>query len=289
METPIPITIPLFYDTYSLLFSQGLLGTYLCEIPCPKCSSIPYPQIPSAALELTKSTVYRTAFILEKDDFGIDKVIKCKAKIALTRCSLCKSRYRVLPADFLPFKLYSLPVIELTVSLYNQGDLSLRDVAWYQLYGDRTPEHTTLHAWTEGLGAFCLGRPIGEVATALPANRIMAEFTIRFPSMKSFSSTPVSINRKRYRSEARRQRLKACKRFENVCTIINAKSSFKFSELNRLIVSWGNSYGLGFRTGIRCTPVEHIVSADMLSWRQTSIKEPLSCPIHGRSPPGDSK
>jgi hypothetical protein len=28
---------------------------------------------------------------------------------------------------------------------------------------------------------------------------------------------------------------------------------------------------------------------DMRSWRQISTKEPLSCPIHGRSPPGGSK
>jgi hypothetical protein len=28
---------------------------------------------------------------------------------------------------------------------------------------------------------------------------------------------------------------------------------------------------------------------DVRSWLQISTKEPLSCPIHGRSPPGDSK
>ena len=235
------------------------------------------------------SAVNRTAFILEKDDFGIDKVVKCEAKIALARCVLCKSRYRVLPADFLPYKLYSLPVIELAVNLYNRGNFSLHQVVWDQLYGEHNPRRSTLHAWTEGLGAFCLGRPIGEVATALPATRIMAEFTIRFPSMKSFSSIPVSINPQRYRSQARQERLEACKRFETVCTVIDANSSWKFSELNRLMVSWGNSYGFGFRTGICCTPVEHIHSADMLPWRQTSKKEQFSCPIHGRSPPGDTK
>ena len=40
----------------------------------------------------------------------------------------------------------------------------MRQVAWVQLYGERTPEHTTLHGWTEGLGAWWLGRTIGEVA-----------------------------------------------------------------------------------------------------------------------------
>jgi hypothetical protein len=47
--------------------------------------------------------------------------------------------------------------------------------------------------------------------------------------------------------------------------------------------------GLGFRTGICCTAIEHSDLTDVRSWLQISPKEPLSCPIHGRSPPGDSK
>ena len=195
METPIPITIPLSYDTYASLYSQGLLDSYLCETTCPKyphdCSS----QDPPTALELTNSTVDRTAFILEKDDYGIDTVVDRKVKIALVKCPICKCRHRLLPADILPYKRYSLPVIELAVSLYNRGDLSLRQVAWDQLYGERTPEHTTLHGWTEGLGAYCLGRTVGEVAFSVPATRILAELEIRFPQMKSMHSMPVGITR----------------------------------------------------------------------------------------------
>jgi hypothetical protein len=289
METPIPITIALSYDTYSSLYSQGLLDSYLCETTCPKyphdCSS----QDPPTALELTNSTVDRTAFILEKDDYGIDTVVERKVKIALVKCPICKCRYRLLPADILPYKLYSLPVIEHAVSLYNRGDLSLRQVAWDQLYGERTPEHTTLHGWTEGLGAYCLGRVVGEVAYSVPANRNLAELEIRFPQMKSLHSIPVWINPQRYRSQARLERLEACKRFEIIGTMLEVKNAWKFVEFNRLIVSWGNWCGLGFRTGICCTPIEHIGSTDMRPWLQISTKEPLSCPIHGKSPPGDSK
>jgi hypothetical protein len=289
METPIPITIAQSYDTYSSLYSQGLLDSHLCETTCPKyphdCSS----QDPPTALELTNSTVDRTAFILEKDDYGIDTVVERKVKIALVRCPICKSRYRVLPADIVPHKLYSLPVIELAISLYNRGDLSLRQVAWVQLYGERTPEHTTLHGWTEGLGAWCLSRTVGEVAFSVPATRILAELEIRFSQVKSLHSIPVWINPKRYRSQGRRQRLQACKRFEIISTMLGVKNAWKFVELNRLIISWGNSFGLGFRTGICCTPIEHTDSTDMRAWLKITTKEPLSCPIHGRSPPGDSK
>ena len=288
-ETPIPITIALSYDTYSSLFSQGLLAGYLCETTCPKYPHDCSPQGPPKALELTNITVDRTVFILEKDDYGIDTVIERMVKIALARCPICKCRCRVLPADILPYKLYSLPVIELAVSLYNRGDLSLRQVAWEQLYGERTPEHTTLHGWTEGLGAWCLGRSIGEVAFCVPATRILAELEIRFSQMQPLHCIPVWINPQRYRSQGRLERLEACKRLEIIGTMLDVETPLKFCELNRLIVSWGNSFGLGFKTGICCTPIEHIDSTNVRSWPQISTKEPLSCPIHGRSPPGDSK
>jgi len=165
----------------------------------------------------------------------------------------------------------------------------LRQVAWDQLYGERTPEHTTLHGWTEGLGAYCLGRAIGEVAFCVPATRILAELQIHFSQVKSLHSIPVWINPQRYRSQGRLERLEACKRFEIIGTMLDVKNAWQFCELNRLIVSWGNSFGLGFRTGICCTPIEHMGSTDMRSWLQISTKEQLLCPIHGRSPPGDSK
>jgi hypothetical protein len=289
MEDPIPITIAVTHDTYCSLFAQGLLAGHLREAICPRyphnCCAKDLPP----AVELTNCTVDRKAFILEKDDYGIDTVMERKVDIVLARCPKCKGRCRVLPVDILPYKLYSLPVIELSVSLYNRGDLSLRQVAWDQLYGERTPEHTTLHGWTEGLGAWYLGRSTGEVAVSVPATRVLAELEIRFPQMKSLHSIPVRINPLRYRSQGRRERLEACKRFQMIGTMLKGKNIWKLVDLNSLIVSWGNSLGLGFKTAICCTPIEHIDSTDVRSWRQMSKKEPLSCLIHGRSPPGDSK
>jgi hypothetical protein len=288
-ETPIPITIPLAYDTYAWLYSQGLLASYLCETTCPKNPHDCCSQQPPPALELTNSTVDRTAFMLKKDDYDIDTVVKGTVKIVLVKCPICKSRYRLLPADILPYKLYSLPVIELSVSLYNRGDLSLRQVAWEQLFGEHTPEHTTLHGWSEGMGAWWLGRRIGEVAFSVPATRIQAELEIRFSQLKSWHSIPVRINPERYRSPGRCERLQACKRFEIISTMLKVKNTWKFVELNRLIISWGNWFGLGFKTAICCTPVEQVNSTDMRLWLKIANKEPLSCPTHGRSPPGDSK
>lgn len=289
MEDPIPITIAVTYDTYSSLFAQGLLADYLREAICPRyphdCCAKDLPP----ALVLTNSTVDRTAFMLEKDDYDIDTVVEATVKIILVKCPLCKSRYRLLPADILPRKLYTLPVIEVSATLYNLGDLSLRDVTWERLYGERTPAHTTLHGWTEGLGAWWLGRTIGEAAYCVPSGRVRGELEIRYPQVGSLHSKPICINPQRYRSQGRRERLEACKQFEIVCSLVPSQNGCNFVELNRLIVSWGNSFGLGFKTGICCTPIEHIDSKDMRSWRQMTPKECLSCPIPGRSPPFDSK
>jgi hypothetical protein len=268
---------------------QGLLESYLCETPCPKYPHDCPQQGPAAALELTDSSVDRTVLFLEKDDYGVLEVVERRVEIALARCPVCKSRCRVLPADILPRKLYSLTVIDLSVRLYNRGDLSLRGVVWDELYGERTPMYTTLHGWTEGLGAYCLGRCVGEIPGALPAARILAELECRYAQIKNVHQMPISVNPRRYRSEARRQRLEACKRLDLCCGVLDAKGPWMFCELNCLILALGNSCGFGFRTGICCTAIEHVDRADVAPWLQNSTKEQLPCPIRGRSPPGDSR
>jgi hypothetical protein len=281
-----PVTVALEYDTYASVLVQGLLESYLCETPCPKYPN-DCPQQAPAALELTASTVDRTVLFLERDDYGVLAVVERTVEIAVARCPVCKGRFRVLPADILPRKLYALAVIERSVRLYNRGDLSLREVVWDELYGERTPMHTTLHGWSEGLGAYCLGRWVGEVPGALPAARILAELECRYEQIKELRQMPLLVNPRRYRSEARRQRLEACKRLELCCGVL--QGPWTLCELNCLIVALGNSCGFGFRSAIYCTAIEHVDFQDVGSWLQDDSKEALPCPIRGRSPPGDSR
>jgi hypothetical protein len=289
MEATIPITIAITYDTYSRLLSQGLLAGHLCEKTCPQCPHNWAFQAAAPELVLTNSAVTRTAYLFEKDDEGIDTVVERQVLIVLVKCPICKSRFRVLPADILPRKLYTLPVIEQSVSLYNRGDLSLRQVVWKRLYGERLPAHTTLHGWSEGLGAWWLGQSIGEVSCSVPATRVTAELETRFPQMPSLHSIPVQINPHRHRSQGRFERLEACKQFEITATMLEFENTWKWCELNCLIISWGNSFGFGFKTGICCTAIEHTEPENMLGSEHISPKEPLLCPIHGKSPPSDSK
>jgi len=82
-------------------------------------------------------------------------------EVALARCRTCRKRFRVLPSDVLPWKRYGLAVIAELCKADAVEDQSLRDAVWKAFIG-QTPAHVTLHAWTEWLGAFVLGRRVHE-------------------------------------------------------------------------------------------------------------------------------
>ena len=126
---------------------------------------------------LSTSIVSRGVILLERDEFGELVSVALKAAIVLARCPRCGTRARVLPYDVLPYKQYSVAVITELASTYATGSASLRSVVW-DLLGERTPAHTTLHGWTEGLGAHVLGLPGGE-AGGVPFSRFVVEAQAR--------------------------------------------------------------------------------------------------------------
>ncbi len=96
--------------------------------------------------------------MLEVDAVEEVHAVEVVARIALARCPRCGRRVRVLPSDVLAYKHYAVSVIAEQAGAYTTRGWveSLRSVAW-GLLGERTPSHTTLHGWTEGLGAYGLG------------------------------------------------------------------------------------------------------------------------------------
>ena len=120
---------------------------------------------------LSASIVSRGAILLERDEFGELHSVDLQAAIVLARCPRCGTRTRVLPYDILPYKQYSVVLIAELAGTYVTWSVSLRGVVW-NLLGERTPSHTTLHGWTEGLGAHVLGLPGGE-AGGVPFSRFV--------------------------------------------------------------------------------------------------------------------
>lgn len=176
-----------------------------------------------------------------------------------------------------------------TIGRHTHDDRSLREVVWQDVGGDRTPSHTTLHGWTEGFGAYVQGRPGGELPDATPALAVVAHAAARDPRARAAFAHPVEIDPRRYRTEARKERLIAAARLLHLALAL-APLAGSMTECNRLVLVCGARHGIGFRTGLRRTPIEHPrdrVDTDLPPG--TEPKEAFSCVIRGRSPPGAMK
>ncbi len=236
---------------------------------------------------LSGATVFRGLVLLERDEAGERVAEEVRARIALARCRCCGARWRVLPCDVIPRKQYSLAVMAEQMARYAEGGSSLREVAW-NLLGDRVPSHTTLHGWTEGLGAHVLGLPAGE-AGGLPFSRVLAEAEVRVPPVRPVWEAPYRVDRRRYRSEPRRERLTAVARFNALTrTITGREAPCGWVECRALITGWAGSCVWAFPSRLASTAIEHAGGADRRSWRPCPKKTPDRCPTRTRSPPGVS-
>ena len=238
-------------------------------------------------MDLTGSSVKRGLVLLEPDRHGVLTMALLSATVGIARCRRCGTRRRVLPCDVLPRKTYGLAAIEHEVAAYSRGRCSLRQVAWGQL-GERTPAHTALHGWTEGLGAWALGRPGGELGGA-PLSLLIAVAQPRVPEVAEALRSEPTPDPRRYRSEARRDRLAAVMRTMTLVTFIAGTAHpHAMAECRQLSLSWSSVSALEFPSRLRCTPIEH---RDR-SKPPRSCSSPPSrrdrCPIRTRSPPDAS-
>lgn len=214
--------------------------------------------------------------------------------IALARCRACNRRFRVLPADVLPHKQYGLAMIATMAAAHVEANKSLRTAAWTTRTG-QTPAHSTLHAWTEGFGAFALGRAFGSLPDAHPFQAIVATTTARWSALATVQIEPALIDPRRHRSEARRERLMA---IANVLATARAVVDAAVLDLTKKqppLCAWRQlAIGLGvpapfaFRTGITCTPFEHVVGGDRESPDLPQPTGDSACQTRSRSPPSAS-
>jgi len=237
--------------------------------------------------------------VLLVDDGGGELVADVRMlSVALARCRACKGRFRLLPADVLPHKHYGLAVIASIAGAHVEANKTLRTAAWTTHTG-QTPAHATLHAWTEGLGAFVLGRPFGGLPDAHPYQAIVAATTARWSVLGTKPLRPPLIDPLRYRTEARAERLAAV---ANVLALARAVIDMATLDVDldladdrSPLCAWRQlSIGLGvpapfaFRTGIRCTWFEHMVARDPESPGLPQPTGDFVCQTRSRSPPSAS-
>jgi len=203
-----------------------------------------------------KTTVVRVAFLLEQDAYGEWVVNRVEAVLAQVCCAGCGGRFRVLPSDILPRKLYGLAVIEHLLAAYAEGGQGLRGVVW-AVAGERTPAFTTLRAWIEGLGAYALGRALGEVPGSRPHTALVQETEARVPESRDVAVP--AVDERRYRAQARRERLGAVAHLLAVAAQATGVSSpLALASWCALALGWGLTSPLLFRTGLPRTRLEQV-------------------------------
>lgn len=174
-------------------------------------------------------------------------------------------------------------MIEHVAAKYVAGAGSLRKVAW-SLLGERTPQHTTVHAWTEGLGAHVLGR---DAVTGEPHSAMVVETTARRGQLAPLE-TP-SIDPRCYSSEPRHERLLALAVLLLMAqAILGPDASTPLSDWRRMAIVYGVSSPLSFRTGLRHTAIEHVGALAPQSCGPCPTDEGRTLPNRTRSPPGAS-
>jgi hypothetical protein len=231
--------------------------------------------------------VSRGLIVLERDAVGEWFSEEVEARIALARCPCCGTRRRVLPCDVLARKQYSLTVIAGQVARYVRGGSSLRKVVW-DLLGDRTPSHTTLHGWTEGLGAHALGLPSGDVG-GLPFSGVLAEAEVRVLPVRPVWEASYAVDERRYRSEPRRERLAAVARVNALAHALTGQEApHGWVACRRLIVGWTDSCVWVFPSRLLCTAIEHRHGLNRRSCRPHHQQNRHRCLTRTRSPPGAS-
>jgi len=158
-------------------------------------------------------------------------------------------------------------------------------VVW-DLLGERTPTHVTLHGWTEGLGAHVLGLPRAE-ADGAPFSRFVFEAQARVAPVAQVVQAPFRVDERRYRSEARRERLAGVAMLMAVAGVVAGQLDANvLARCRSLALRWSNSCVLLFFSQFSCTAIEHTGDANQPRSRPTHRQSRDPCPTRTRSPPG---
>jgi len=206
----IPVPYPEDYHTLIETARKSKFEPVYLNISCPKeeCAS-------QERLRLKAWFAQRNCVLF--DSSGVARYRQTPVPLAL--CEQCKSRFRVLPVEFLPFKTFSLPIIETACNHYGKSEDGLRKTV--NTIAGIAPHYSTLHGWLGGMGERALDKvqlkndkaAIGQPSLP-PTSTLVAETAKRKdPNLiNRWNKTTPPIASWKYQSLFRKELLQSCQK-----------------------------------------------------------------------------
>ncbi len=240
----IPVLLAIPYATFLHRLGQGTLGSEVAGRDCPS------PGCPGK-LRLTSQLVRRGLVRIEGPKFVHEDV-----RVPLARCDGTKRghRCRVLPADILPKKIFTLGAQGATMDAYRRFGQSLRKTM--ASFSGEAPHPSTLHGWLGGCGRYTLGRSTAD--GVLPVGALL-EATRRQRSLDTLQVEPVPVPPARYRSEARREELEAAAGLIVLAGSLFANRPDPLAVWRGLILESEGVPAIAWRARIRTTAIQQRV------------------------------
>jgi len=181
-------------------------GEVVCNLPpCPVCESEPQ-------WFKRHEKRGRQFYVI------VDQIVKTVLGLLMRwKCPGCDKTFTAYPDFALPYKRYTLPTIMAYCGGYTENDrATYRDLVQKSPLGYRDDEkqldHTTVFRWTGTLGGFAgiLAKAQDLIIQAKPMSTICRDLA------------NLSVNPKKYRSDARTQALSRCRRILGAETIFQS-------------------------------------------------------------------
>lgn len=273
-----PITLSIGDAAYQERLAQGSLAALVDGLRCP---------VAACGGRLALTSKLRGRGLVRRVG---DRPEAGRLTVAIACCNGPSGPHyvRVLPANVLPRKTYSVEVQALACERYLSGKCGGLRPAVRAIAGD-TPHFTTLHGWLGGLGQVALGR--GRPTGTLSIAALRSETARRdLPELDRIWEAPVAIDPQRYRSEARRDLLVGVARLLRTARYVASEAASSLAEWIRRGVEWCGVYALSWWARFRRTPIQPGARRTAVASQQKALERGgTPCRIRTRSPPGDSR
>ena len=274
-----PITLSIRHLAYARLLAQGGLGDLLAMLRCPRCNR---------CFKLTGRRLRRPLVVMRDgrcyllEDFVV-------AQAACVRCGYSQ---RLLPADVLAGKRYSIDVYEAAALAYLERPGGLRQAV--RSLGFYAPDFTTLHGWLGGLGGYATGltTPQG----AVPAEALLEETRRRvLPDLNERWRQSAPVDPRRHRSERRREELEGVVRLLRIATAValangGPPTAGALTSWIVLTIGWFGVAAISWSARRAGTWIQPRAKRRAIGFGPRKPKpEDTPCRTRSRSPPSDSR